>query len=222
MADHNDNSLNGPALSANGPDTAQDIPAVQGDAAPRDMRPEEHAAETFADILPVLPVRDVVIFNYMILPLFIGREKSVRAVEAALKRGRHLLVCAQREEHVDEPGPADLYEVGTVVQVMRMLKMPDSRVKVLVQGVSRARVSAWSRLEPFMEAHVEAMHEVSPEPEAPAAEIPKEQKQPQKGKEEKKPEAQPKSSAIDRLSSLASKKNNLMNSINKLNSIKKK
>ena len=165
MADHNDNSLNGPALSANGPDTAQDIPAVQGDAAPRDMRPEEHAAETFADILPVLPVRDVVIFNYMILPLFIGREKSVRAVEAALKRGRHLLVCAQREEHVDEPGPADLYEVGTVVQVMRMLKMPDSRVKVLVQGVSRARVSAWSRLEPFMEAHVEAMHEVSPEPD---------------------------------------------------------
>lgn len=105
-------------------------------------------------VLPVLPVRDVVVFNYMILPLFISREKSVRAVEAAVRRGRHLLVVAQREEGVEEPGPADLYETGTVVQVMRMLRMPDSRIKVLVQGVSRARVEGYRQAEPYLEARV--------------------------------------------------------------------
>ncbi|MDO5484281.1 MAG: LON peptidase substrate-binding domain-containing protein, partial [Desulfovibrionaceae bacterium] len=150
-------------------DTAQtaepeaEAEAPPAEPAPGEMLPEEQSAESFADHLPVLPVRDVVIFNYMILPLFIGREKSVRAVEAALKKGRHILVCAQREEQEDEPGPDDLYSVGTVVQIMRMLKMPDSRVKVLVQGVSRARVRAWERTEPFMEAHVEPMHEIVPE-----------------------------------------------------------
>lgn len=121
-------------------------------------------ARPLPPLLPVLPVRDVVVFNYMILPLFISREKSVKAVEAAVRRGRHLLVVAQREEGMDDPGPADLYETGTVVQVMRMLKMPDSRIKVLVQGVSRARVAGYRRAEPYLEARVEHM------PEAPAPE----------------------------------------------------
>lgn len=115
--------------------------------------------QSIPDVLPVLPVRDVVIFNYMILPLFIGRENSVRAVDAALKNGRYLLVCAQKEESTDEPGPQDLYAVGTVVQVMRMLKLPDSRVKILVQGVSRARITDYRRIEPYMEAQIEAVTE---------------------------------------------------------------
>lgn len=120
------------------------------------------AMQSIPDTLPVLPVRDVVIFNYMILPLFIGREKSVLAVDAALKNGRHLLVCAQREESTEDPGPDDLYDVGTVVQVMRMLKMPDSRVKILVQGVSRARVRSFSQVEPFLEAKIETLQETTP------------------------------------------------------------
>lgn len=120
------------------------------------------AMQSIPDTLPVLPVRDVVIFNYMILPLFIGREKSVQAVDAALKNGRHLLVCAQKEESTEDPGPDDLYTVGTVVQVMRMLKMPDSRVKILVQGVSRARVRSFSQVEPFLEAHIETLSETTP------------------------------------------------------------
>ncbi len=117
------------------------------------------AERTLPPVLPVLPVRDVVVFNYMILPLFISREKSVRAVEAAVRRGRHLLVVAQREEGVEDPGPADLYETGTVVQVMRMLRMPDSRLKVLVQGVSRARVAGYRQAEPYLEARVEHVAE---------------------------------------------------------------
>lgn len=120
------------------------------------------AAQSIPDTLPVLPVRDVVIFNYMILPLFIGRDKSVQAVDAALKTGRHLLVCAQKEESTEDPKPEDLYEVGTVVQVMRMLKMPDSRVKILVQGVSRARVTGYRQVEPFLEARIETLPEQIP------------------------------------------------------------
>ena len=111
------------------------------------------------DVIPVLPVRDVVIFNYMILPLFITRESSVRAVEAALKSGRYLLVCAQKEESTDEPGPEDLFTVGTVVQVLRMLKMPDAKLKLLVQGVQRARVTEYRRVEPYLEAAIEPVPE---------------------------------------------------------------
>ena len=120
------------------------------------------AAQSIPDTLPVLPVRDVVIFNYMILPLFIGRDKSVQAVDAALKNGRYLLVCAQKEESTEDPKPEDIYEVGTVVQVMRMLKMPDSRVKILVQGVSRARVTGYRQVEPFLEARIETLPEQIP------------------------------------------------------------
>ena len=118
--------------------------------------------QQISDLLPVLPVRDVVVFNYMILPLFIGREKSVKAVEAALKKGRHLLVCTQKEESTEDPGPNDLYSAGTVVQVMRMLKMPDGRIKILVQGASRAKVEGYHRVEPYLEARITVLQEETP------------------------------------------------------------
>ncbi|MDR3319436.1 MAG: endopeptidase La [Desulfovibrio sp.] len=128
---------------------------------------EKSNVETLAldipDFLPVLPVRDVIIFNYMILPLFIGREKSVKAVESSLKEGRHLLVVAQKEENVEDPGVDDLYRMGTVVQVIRLLNMPDSRIKILVQGVSRARVTAYSQENSYLEAHITLIPEIVPE-----------------------------------------------------------
>lgn len=123
----------------------------------------EAGEQRVPDMLPVLPLRDVVIFNHMILPLFIGREKSVSAVNASLEAGKHLLVCAQREEGTEDPGPADLYDVGTVVQILRVLKMPDGRVKVLVQGLSRARISAYHQQDPYMLARVEPL----PDPDVP-------------------------------------------------------
>jgi ATP-dependent Lon protease len=130
----------------------------------------EAPAPDIPDVLPVLPVRDVIIFNHMILPLFIGREKSVKAVENALNEGRYLLVVAQKEEGIEDPGPDDLYKVGTVVQVMRLLKMPDSRIKILVQGVSRVRVTAYLREAPYFEASVapvpETVSENNPSVEA--------------------------------------------------------
>ncbi|MFW5734870.1 MAG: LON peptidase substrate-binding domain-containing protein, partial [Oceanidesulfovibrio sp.] len=111
------------------------------------------------DEMPVLPVRDIVVFNYMILPLFVGREKSVAAVDAALNSNRFITILTQRDEDVDEPGPDDLYEIGTVAMIMRMLKMPDGRLKVLVQGVSRAMVKEYTSTEPHLQARVETIGE---------------------------------------------------------------
>src|SRR5687768_11936722 len=104
--------------------------------------------------LPVLPLREMVVFPYMVLPLFVARERSIAAVEDALSGDRLLLLTAQRDAEIDDPGPDDPHHVGTVVTVMRVLRMADGRVKVLVQGLSRARIDSfveqeaatWARL----------------------------------------------------------------------------
>lgn len=127
---------------------------------------EESLLASIPPVLPVLPVRDVVVFNYMIIPLFIGREKSVKAVEEALEHGRKLLVCAQRDENTEDPTPDDLYRAGTVVQIMKIFKTGDSRVKILVQGIARAEIKEYTRTEPFLQARVENMPEKNPEPDA--------------------------------------------------------
>ena len=111
------------------------------------------------DRLPVLPVRDVVIFNYTILPLFVGREASIEAVEAALSGSRYLLILTQKDEQVDKPGPEDLYQMGTVVMILRMLKLPDGRLKLLVQGVNRARALAVLDNKPYLEAEITTLQE---------------------------------------------------------------
>jgi ATP-dependent Lon protease len=125
---------------------------------PSDQGPEQ-AKLDIPPVLPVLPVRDIVVFNYMILPLFVGREKSVAAVDAALNSNRYILILTQKDEKVDEPGPDDLYQTGTVGMIMRMLKMPDGRLKVLVQGLTRAKVRRFSQTDPHLEAEVEVLEE---------------------------------------------------------------
>jgi ATP-dependent Lon protease len=124
-----------------------------------DFNPEEGVPEDIPEQLPVLPVRDIVVFNYMILPLFVGRDKSIQAVEAALEKNRYILILTQKDDQVDEPSPEDLYDVGTVGMIMRMLKMPDGRLKVLVQGLTRARVTGFPAAEPFTEASIEIIEE---------------------------------------------------------------
>lgn len=110
-------------------------------------------------VLPVLAVRDIVVFNYMILPLFVGRDKSVHAVDAALSAKRHILILTQRDEEVEEPEADDMYRVGTVATIMRMLKMPDGRLKILVQGLARARVRRFTSSDPYHEAEIEIVRE---------------------------------------------------------------
>ena len=91
--------------------------------------------------LPVLPLRDVVVYPHMVIPLFVGREKSMRALDVAMERDKRILLVAQTSPEVDDPGAADLYQMGTVAQVLQLLKLPDGTVKVLVEGISRARVA---------------------------------------------------------------------------------
>ncbi|WP_407670528.1 endopeptidase La [Paucidesulfovibrio gracilis] len=111
------------------------------------------------EVLPVLAVRDIVVFNYMILPLYVGREKSVKAVDAALSGKRHILILTQRDESVEDPETEELYEVGTVATVMRMLKMPDGRLKILVQGLARAEVRRFTGNEEYHEAEIRILRE---------------------------------------------------------------
>ena len=90
--------------------------------------------------LPVLPLRDVVVFPHMVIPLFVGRDKSMRALEHAMEADKHIIVVAQKLPETDDPTGTDLYEVGTLAQVLQLLKLPDGTIKVLVEGLSRVRV----------------------------------------------------------------------------------
>ena len=119
----------------------------------------EDQARKVPDTIPLLPVRDVVVYPFMILPLFVGREKSVRAVDESLSRDRLILLVAQRDAEKEDPGVDEIHSVGTVAMIMRMLKMPDGRVKVLVQGLTRAKVLGVERRDPYFEARIAEVHE---------------------------------------------------------------
>ena len=90
--------------------------------------------------IPVLPLRDVVVYPHMVIPLFVGRDKSIVALDRAMSIGKHILLVAQRQPNLDDPQPTDLYEVGTLATILQLLKLPDGTVKVLVEGSERARI----------------------------------------------------------------------------------
>ena len=92
-------------------------------------------------ILPVLPLRDVVVFPHMVIPLFVGRDKSMRALEQAMESDKRILLLAQKSAETDDPAAADMYSVGTLAQVLQLLKLPDGTIKVLVEGTARVNVS---------------------------------------------------------------------------------
>jgi len=130
--------------------------------------PQEEAIK-IPDVLPVLPLKDTVVFPYIILPLSVGRDKSVLAVDRALSESRVIMLVAQRDAAMDNPGEPDLFEIGTAAVIMRMLKLPDGRIRILVQGLSRARVQHISQVEPYLQAKIERIDE--PRTEASALEI---------------------------------------------------
>lgn len=114
------------------------------------MEEKETEAEELKipDTLPLLPVRDIVVFPYMILPLFIGREMSIKAVDDALAKDRLILLVAQKDISDEDPKPEGIHKVGTVAMIMRMLKLPDGRVKILVQGLTKAAIDEYVQLTP--------------------------------------------------------------------------
>jgi ATP-dependent Lon protease len=114
--------------------------------------------------IPLLPLRDVVVYPHMVIPLFVGRAKSIRALEAAMAGDKQVLLVAQRNASDDEPTAEDIHAVGTVATVLQMLKLPDGTVKVLVEGVSRASVTHLMMEGVSITANVEELAEVLPEP----------------------------------------------------------
>ncbi len=97
------------------------------------------------DVLPLLPIRDIVIYPYMMLPLFVGRDISIRAVEEALSRDRLIFLVSQINSAEENPAPVDIHRVGTIASIMRMLKLADGRVKILVQGLAKGEVDTYLR-----------------------------------------------------------------------------
>jgi ATP-dependent Lon protease len=115
------------------------------------------------DSLPVLPVRDIVVFPYMILPLFVGREISIKAIEHSLSGNKMVLLLTQKDLNIENPTPEDLYTTGTIALIMRMLKLPDGRVKILVQGLSKARALRFLQTDPFFKANIEKIEDLKHE-----------------------------------------------------------
>jgi len=113
--------------------------------------------------LPLLPVRDVVIFTDMLLPLFVGREKSVAAMEAAVEGSKLLFLATQKDPTVESPDPDEIYLVGTVGKILRMLKLPDGRLKALVQGISKAKIVKYTRKRTSYRVKIKVIKEKSPE-----------------------------------------------------------
>ncbi|MGD9134882.1 MAG: endopeptidase La [Desulfobacterales bacterium] len=109
--------------------------------------------------LPLLPVRDVVVFCDMVLPLFVGRDKSIRAVEEGVAKDGFLMLATQKDPSVEDPSADDIYAVGTVSRVLRMLKLPDGRVKALVQGVAKAKIMRYLRKRSFYRVKIEKIEE---------------------------------------------------------------
>ncbi|RMF83016.1 MAG: endopeptidase La [Nitrospirae bacterium] len=129
-----------------------DAPAI-----PADEEPPYELPET----LPLLPVRDVVVFPYMVLPLFVGRERSLAAVEEAMAGDRMIMLATQRDFSVEDPSPEEIYAVGTAAMIMRRLRLPDGRQKLLVQGLEKARIRSYVAEEPCYEVAIEPL----PDPE---------------------------------------------------------
>ncbi len=114
-------------------------------------------------LFPVLPLRDIVVFPHMIVPLFVGREKSVRALEDVMADDKQILLVAQKDASQDDPSSKDIYDVGTVSTVLQLLKLPDGTVKVLVEGGQRARITSYKENDTFFEAYAELVEDAKEE-----------------------------------------------------------
>ena len=111
-------------------------------------------------LIPVLPLRDVVVYPHMVIPLFVGREKSILALEAAMADNKKILLLAQKNAEVDDPAQQDLYQIGTLSTILQMLKLPDGTIKVLVEGSKRAKLEQLlTHEDDYFSANIELIHE---------------------------------------------------------------
>lgn len=127
---------------------------TNGDA--KNMMFDDSSIE-ISEKLPLLPVRDIVVFPYMILPLFVGRESSIKAVEEALSKNRLIFLASQKDISEEDPLPESIFNVGTVAMITRMRKLADHRIKILVQGLSKGQITSFLRTNPYMEIKVKCL-----------------------------------------------------------------
>ncbi|HIP53218.1 MAG TPA: endopeptidase La, partial [Chromatiales bacterium] len=121
---------------------------------------QEKSTEFIADVsgdVPVLPLRDVVVYPHMVIPLFVGREKSIRALDTAMQKNKQILLVAQKSAEIDDPASDDLHSIGTLASILQLLKLPDGTVKVLVEGGERAEIDEFRSTEEFFTARLSPM-----------------------------------------------------------------
>src|SRR5256714_3562909 len=133
-------------------------------------QPPEQQQVKIPDVLPVLPLPDMVVFPYMIVPLFVNRDRSAKAIDHALSENRMILLVSQKNAEADDPKPEDLHQFGNVSVIMRMLKLPDGRIRILVQGFSRGKVEYFDESKPYLTAKVEPKTEPQVVPDSPELE----------------------------------------------------
>jgi ATP-dependent Lon protease len=124
---------------------------------------KEGDIENIPKTMPMMPVRDIVVFTDMLLPLFVGRDKSIKAMEESMGYDRYIFLTTQKDPEVEKPGIEDVYEVGTVGRVQKMIKLPDGRIKALVQGIVKARAVAYVKKRSFFKVEIEIIEEHDPE-----------------------------------------------------------
>ena len=110
-------------------------------------------------LVPLLPLRDIIVFPHMVVPLFVGREKSINALEEAMAHDKEILLSAQKKAKTNDPAPEDIFEVGTLGTIIQLLRLPDGTVKVLVEGKRRARIHSFQQTEGFFLAEAEEIEE---------------------------------------------------------------
>ena len=115
--------------------------------------------------IPVLPLRDVVVYPHMVIPLFVGREKSINALDTAMQEDKKILLVAQKNAEIDDPAIEDIHEIGTLSTILQLLKLPDGTVKVLVEGAERVRITGYEATDAFFTAHVEILQPAEDEDE---------------------------------------------------------
>lgn len=125
------------------------------------MNDREKGALTASKVLPVLPLRDVVVYPHMVIPLFVGREKSIKALEAAMEQDKQIMLVAQQSASLDDPQPEDIYAIGTLSNILQLLKLPDGTIKVLVEGIERAKLRKYVDEKEYFTAEVEVLESVS-------------------------------------------------------------
>jgi ATP-dependent Lon protease len=121
--------------------------------------------------IPVLPLRDVVVYPHMVIPLFVGREKSINALDTAMQEDKKILLVAQKNAEVDDPSVEDIYEIGTLSTILQLLKLPDGTVKVLVEGAERVRITGYENTDDFFTAHIDVLVQEEDVPESKELEV---------------------------------------------------